>query len=314
MRNNKILIATLLSVSLSTLTGVVTANSHMEGYNSSVEYSQYRGEKSPYKLRISDLMGTHLKNADGDNIGKIDDLIIARNDNKLMAIVSVGGFLGMGDRLVAVPYEDLRIGTDEKAFYLNATKTDLEAKPEFKYNEGERTGIMMIKERKRYTAEVEEYLNQTTQEIKQNVQEAKQEVKSAAATTIAAVSDTAKSFKNSVSYTEVRDSESPYHLRMSEIVGEDVKNAADKKIGHVDDLIMSREDDSLMAIISVGGFLGMGDRLVSVPYKDLRMSTDGNDVYLDSTQAVLKAKPEFQYNEGEVFGRNTLQNRMNADK
>lgn len=259
------------------------------GYSKSMEYSKFRNESSGYTLRVSELLGEELENADGDNLGEVDDLIIPRDGGALQAIVSVGGFLGIGDRLINVPYEELRVGVEGDEFYLNMTKQALEKRPEFNYVEGERTGMAILNERESYMADV------------------KEDISSAAATV-------AQRFENSVSYNEVRNDKSPYHLRMSEVIGEDIKNAGDEEIGEIDDLVISREDDTLMAIISVGGFLGMGERLVSVPYKDLRMSADGDEIYLNSTKAMLEAKPEFKYNEGEIFGKSTLQNKMKTDE
>lgn len=262
------------------------------GYSKSMEYSKYRSEETAYTLRVSDLLGEDVENADGDNLGEVDDLIISRDGSALQAVVSVGGFLGIGDRLITVPYQELRAAADSNELYLNTTKQALEARPEFTYNEGEITGMKILNERKRYAADVKQDVNSAV---------------AAAGTTVVP-----NSFENSVSYNEFRNDKSAYNLRMSEIIGEGVKNANDEEIGEIDDLIMSRKDDSLMAIISVGGFLGIGDRLVSVPYEDLRMSVDGDDVYLNSTKAMLEAKPEFKYNEGEVFGKSTLQNKMKS--
>jgi hypothetical protein len=82
--------------------------------------------------RTSKLVGAAVKNAAGDTVGKIDDLIVSRNDKLLYAVVSVGGFLGVGSKLVAVPYASLQV--DQKNLVLpNASKDQLKALPEFKY-------------------------------------------------------------------------------------------------------------------------------------------------------------------------------------
>jgi sporulation protein YlmC with PRC-barrel domain len=82
--------------------------------------------------RASKLVGAAVKNSAGDSIGKIDDLIVSRNDKVLYAVLSVGGFLGIGSKLVAVPYTSLVI--DQKNLVLpTGTKEQLKALPEFKY-------------------------------------------------------------------------------------------------------------------------------------------------------------------------------------
>jgi uncharacterized protein YjbJ (UPF0337 family) len=102
----------------------------------------------------------------------------------------------------------------------------------------------------------------------------------------------------------VRGDNSPYRFRASDIIGMNVKNMSDDTIGVVDDLIITGGDEVALAVISVGGFLGIGDKLVSVPYNELQMGGEDNDyVVYNSTKDALKAQPEFEYNKGERLGR-----------
>jgi len=101
-----------------------------------------------YESRASNLMGAEINNAQNEEIGQIDDLIIASNDKVLYAIVSVGGFLGIGDKLVAIAYNDLAITRDQedvKILY-SATKEELKEKPEFRYNKGETPWVSRLGE------------------------------------------------------------------------------------------------------------------------------------------------------------------------
>ena len=82
--------------------------------------------------RSSKLIGAAVKNNADETIGKIDDLIVSRNDKVLYAVLSVGGFLGIGSKLVAVPYTALQI--DQKNLVLQyCTKDQLNSLSEFKY-------------------------------------------------------------------------------------------------------------------------------------------------------------------------------------
>lgn len=84
--------------------------------------------------RSSKIVGSAVTNAANETIGKIDDLIITRNDRALFAVISVGGFLGMGNKLVAVRYDELRPAPDNKSFVLaGATKDGLKALPAYEY-------------------------------------------------------------------------------------------------------------------------------------------------------------------------------------
>jgi sporulation protein YlmC with PRC-barrel domain len=81
--------------------------------------------------------------------------------------------------------------------------------------------------------------------------------------------------------------------RISELIGKPVYNSQGQKIGRVDDFVIQR-DKVLMTIISVGGFLGIGGRLIAVPYSSLRMTPKGMVLPGASKQAVGKL-PAFHY-------------------
>jgi uncharacterized protein YrrD len=91
----------------------------------------------PVKLetgyRASKVRGASVVNEAGDRIGTIDDIIITRDGKESYAVLSVGGFLGMGDHLIAVPYSQL--GMAESRIVLRGATTDtLKQLPQFKYN------------------------------------------------------------------------------------------------------------------------------------------------------------------------------------
>jgi sporulation protein YlmC with PRC-barrel domain len=83
--------------------------------------------------RASKLTGADVYNKNKDTIGTLDDLIVSPSaDRSIYAILSVGGFLGMGKHLVAVPFTDLQIN-NRRVVLPEATRKSLEALPEFKY-------------------------------------------------------------------------------------------------------------------------------------------------------------------------------------
>jgi len=84
--------------------------------------------------RTSKLKGTNVVNDQNEKIGTLDDIIIGRDGNALFAVLQVGGFLGLGGRLVAVPYQSLDVSDDGRRIALpGATKEALKNLPEFKY-------------------------------------------------------------------------------------------------------------------------------------------------------------------------------------
>ncbi len=66
-------------------------------------------------------------------IGKIDDLLVTRDGKEPYAVLSIGGFLGMGARMVVVRYDSLRFDPDNKIVLPGGTKDGLMMLPAFEY-------------------------------------------------------------------------------------------------------------------------------------------------------------------------------------
>ena len=82
-----------------------------------------------------------------------------------------------------------------------------------------------------------------------------------------------------------------------------VYNTAGEKLGDVNDLLLAPDRTISTAVIGVGGFLGIGEKSVAVPFADLKFErkSDGSiGVMHNSTKEALKAAPTFTY-----FGQQT---------
>lgn len=86
--------------------------------------------------RASKMIGAAVYDDQNQRIGSVDDLIITGQNTLTVAVVSVGGFLGLGSKLVAVPYNNLRYdptARDAKVVMPGANKDSLGAMPNFVY-------------------------------------------------------------------------------------------------------------------------------------------------------------------------------------
>ena len=83
--------------------------------------------------RTSKVVGSTVVNEAKETVGTIDDLIVTRTDKVPFAVLSVGGFLGMGTKYVVVSFSSLQV-KDKQMVLPGATKDSLKALPEFKYN------------------------------------------------------------------------------------------------------------------------------------------------------------------------------------
>jgi hypothetical protein len=83
--------------------------------------------------RTSKVVGSTVVNEANETVGTIDDLIVTANEKVPFAVLSVGGFLGMGSKFVVVPFSSLQV-QDKKMVLPGATKESLKGLPEFKYS------------------------------------------------------------------------------------------------------------------------------------------------------------------------------------
>lgn len=83
--------------------------------------------------RATKLLGSDIYNDQGEKIGKLDDFIVGSNAEVSIAVVAVGGFLGMGSRMVAVPATLFERNEQGQTVLTGATKDKLKALPEFRY-------------------------------------------------------------------------------------------------------------------------------------------------------------------------------------
>ena len=79
----------------------------------------------------------------------------------------------------------------------------------------------------------------------------------------------------------------------TKVTGQSVYDKSENKIGSIDDLVVSRDGTVKEAVVGVGGFLGVGEKSVAVPFTEIKMMTrDGKDwLVLDRSKDQLKAAP-----------------------
>ena len=104
-----------------------------------------------YRPRLSQLIGTNVYNDRNETIGEVDDVIIAAPIGTMgsttpsgtstgpmqgaVAVIQIGGFLGMGGRLVAVPLSELQWNVERERIVMpNASKETLQGRPAFSYD------------------------------------------------------------------------------------------------------------------------------------------------------------------------------------
>jgi len=117
--------------------------------NAPAATNQTMNKPATGQWRASKLIGVNVYNQQNEKIGEIDELILNSSGQVAGAIIGVGGFLGLGERDVMVPMNQLRFSNEgstttgaanngDRSWYpdravINANKDQLKNMPEFKY-------------------------------------------------------------------------------------------------------------------------------------------------------------------------------------
>jgi sporulation protein YlmC with PRC-barrel domain len=103
-----------------------------QGTSQTVDLAKVDVQKLSAGYRASKVVGSSVLNDANETIGKIDDLLVSPDGKAPFAVLSIGGILGLGTRLVVVPYDSLKL-VENKVVLSGASKETLKMLPEFKY-------------------------------------------------------------------------------------------------------------------------------------------------------------------------------------
>ena len=99
-------------------------------------------------MRATNLIGANVTNTANETVGEINDLVLDKDGKVAAVVVGVGGFLGIGEREVALEYKSLNIKYDPNAMtsagattiQVNATKESLKNAPAWTWNADKNSG------------------------------------------------------------------------------------------------------------------------------------------------------------------------------
>lgn len=95
-------------------------------------------QQATNELRLEWITDATVTATDGTNIGDINDLIVDGSTGQMIAaVIGVGGFLGIGQKQIAVPWESLTVNYDAQEVTSQLTKEEADAAPEYVFRERE---------------------------------------------------------------------------------------------------------------------------------------------------------------------------------
>ncbi len=229
-------------------------------------------ELTAFQIRkASDLIGTDVRNLEGKDVGSIEDLAIDPQNGKIRyAALSFGGFLGMGDKLFAIPWDALQLRSDNYV-YIDVNKES------FKNNEGFNKDNWPASGDARW-------------------------VRGGGDAEYRLVADEQNPNRPGANQAKRGDRDergSGTIARASHLIGLNVKNHQGEKLGDIQDLAIDSGNGKICyAILSHGGFLGIGDKLVAVPWMAFENRAPKSDhLVLNADKQRLENAPNYSKNE-----------------
>jgi sporulation protein YlmC with PRC-barrel domain len=205
------------------------------------------------------IIGRDLLDASNEKIGSIDSVMLGRDGKVQAVVVNAGGFLGLGERQVAIDWADIRVSDEGKRITTALTRDQLKALPEYRYADEQKRGTVFGTARRENDG-----------------------------STVQAQGKDAP----------VVDASSLVAYRSKTIIGAKVVNAEGDSVGQVKELLIGANGMVRGALITTGGFLGLGERDVAVDWRDLTLARDGKNirVTVNLNDEQLKALPEYAEN------------------
>lgn len=127
---NKAILLTCAAVMGASL---LVTHANAQGAPQSVEIAKVDLQTVAAGYRASQVIGSSVLNDANETIGKIDDLLVTRDGKEPYAVLTVGGFLGIGTHMVVVRYDSLKF-VDNKIVLPGGSKEGLKTLPTFEYS------------------------------------------------------------------------------------------------------------------------------------------------------------------------------------
>jgi PRC-barrel domain protein len=230
----------------------------------------------------SQLIGETVYASEAENaetIGEVNDLIVANDGDVDAAVIGVGGFLGVGEKNVAVSFDSLKLVTDkdgDRFVVLEATKEELQKAPDFDVQAAVTPAEPADKTAEAPAPRTNDMASETPQTV------------SPTAPTEAPVA--------SVPGRDKLKSVDVGTISSDDVIGATIYSADDENVGEIGEVIMTDDGKIEAAVVDVGGFLGIGAKSVAIAFESLDFRADENGniyVYTTFTEDQLQAAAEY---------------------
>ena len=240
--------------------------------------------------------------AEWDDIGEINDLIITSDGDVAAVIVGVGGFLGIGEKDVALSMDSIQVRFEDgnmrnRFLVVNANAAMLEEAPAFEVMD--ETMAQEMEEAEAAAEEAEANADAATDE-NALTENAEAEAAEAEAETEMAEAGTMEDRPMLMAPQMEREGYTPMErdqLNSEDLTGMRVMGANDEDVGEVGEILMTDDGQVDRLVLDIGGFLGLGEHHIAVTPDELTFMTDASGamtIFIDATQDALEAQPQYE--------------------
>jgi sporulation protein YlmC with PRC-barrel domain len=168
-----------MKTTLATVTALMIAVSPVAAQTTAQAPVAFVDRQNNSEVLGSDFIGTPVTTKDGQQIGKISNLVFGREGRIELVVIGVGGFLGLGEKEVAVPFDAVKSETinNKNVFVVDATKDQLKAAPTYQTLNAQAFNERMADWRAKATqswADIKSRASKAYDEAKQRVEEPRQ--------------------------------------------------------------------------------------------------------------------------------------------
>ncbi len=242
----------------------------------------------------------------GEQIGDINNLVVAHDGSIDAVVIGVGGFLGMGEKNVAVPFDQLSWSTDANGntfAYLTATKDQLKNAPTFDVS-------MLQNGQKR-----QDMANPNAQAMANQNPPAAGNPNAPNGGMAITPQAPAATGQDVAANNPNRDNGAAFDatkISANDLINTTLYDADNQNVGEVGDVIVTKDGKIDAVVVDVGGFLGIGEKPVAIAFEDLKIQKDQNGnltAHTSFTKDQLDNAPQYDKN---TYNQNRDQMRLHT--
>lgn len=289
------------------------------------ETGHFLAERGPHDIHASEFIGMRVYTSEQpsetlsavgiqdnwEDIGEINDVLLTRDGEVEAVLVDIGGFLGIGERQIAVNMDavefvaDDATAEDESDFFLvlNSNRVELEEAPEYDWSrqamiDAPAAGEEMPTEEADVTTQAQADAEMTTEAPVEEEMTAADEPVNEDGDVLPEVAEAPSIDVDTDATVEGMVAVDATQMASEELSGAPVYDLTKEHIGEIAELIIGENNTVSGAVIDVGGFLGIGEKPVALELSQLNVMRNNDNseiqVHVNMTMEQLKAMEEYK--------------------